>query len=675
MGVAAPLFLLGILGIGLPLYLHLLRHVSSEPQPVASVMLFEARPQTARRRRRLRHLLLLLLRALVLVLIALTFAAPYINISRGATGAKPLLLLVIDDSFSMRATLGGGATRLGEAKRQALEVLSASPITQSAQVLSLAAQAHVRSPVSQDRHVLRAALESIPPGDSRATLSVLASAVQGIAQSQQQAIELHLFSDLQQTSMPAAMTEMALPAGVKLVLHPVAKGETPNWTVESVAAPKRVWDPHNTHIEAIIAGHGTPAATRTVTFKVNDMPLATKSVQVPASGRASVTLDSLDLPYGLSPLIVSIDGADELPEDNQYLLAIERADRKRGLFVYQSADTRSVRYFGDALEAAAARAITLDRVTVEHLGSVDPQGYAFVAISDVASLPVSFSEKLKDYVRRGGACIVTLGTVAAQQQADPVTGAAIQAQHHYARGPEAYAAVGTTDSAYGAAGLPSEWEGVRFYYAAQVAEAGARVVVRLQDGTPLLLEKPLGEGRVVLFASGLDNLTNDLPLKPLFVAFIERLVRDLSGGDAHLGPQKVDDLLPLRTAREQAVKVTVTDPDGKDALNFGEAINAQSLALSRTGFYKVQRANGRADLVAVNADRRESDLAPIPAEILALWPHSDAAQNTADLPAAAGGERSVPLPLWWYAMLGLLALALAESVVSGRYLGIRREDP
>jgi hypothetical protein len=35
----------------------------------------------------------------------------------------------------------------------------------------------------------------------------------------------------------------------------------------------------------------------------------------------------------------------------------------------------------------------------------------------------------------------------------------------------------------------------------------------------------------------------------------------------------------------------------------------------------------------------------------------------------------VPLPLWWYAMLGLLAVALAESVLAGGYLGIKREDP
>ena len=51
-------------------------------------------------------------------------------------------------------------------------------------------------------------------------------------------IELHLFSDMQKSAMPASFAEMALPANVSLVLHPVAKDAVPNWTVESVDAPE-----------------------------------------------------------------------------------------------------------------------------------------------------------------------------------------------------------------------------------------------------------------------------------------------------------------------------------------------------------------------------------------------------------------------------------------------------
>jgi hypothetical protein len=237
---------------------------------------------------------------------------------------------------------------------------------------------------------------------------------------------------------------------------------------------------------------------------------------------------------------------------------------------------------------------------------------------------------------------------------------------------------------------------VRFYYATAVDEQGARVVVRLQDGTPLLLEKPAGEGRVLVFASGFDNLTNDLPLHPVFVALAERIVRHLSGNDTRTGPHQVGDVIALRTAKEQAVGVEVTEPSGQRPLSLQEAVSSQSYQLSQAGFYEVHLANGRQDLIGVNADRRESDLAPMSEDVLALWRGSDARADAGAVPnaesavpnPALAAEKSlsrvtaagpqgpaVPRSVWWYAMLCVLAAVLAESVAGVRYLATLRDEP
>jgi hypothetical protein len=669
-GVLAPAFLLGALAVGLPLYLHLLRHTTNQPEPFSSLMFFQKREQTATRRRRLRYILLLALRLAVLLLLALAFAEPYVKELAVGPAPQKLLVVAIDDSFSMRA-----GTRLADAKREAWQVLSAKDPRQRAQVIALGAQAHLLTEPATDLRVLRGPLEAIQPGDSRGSFGVLAAAVRVIAEDEHEPIELHLFSDLQKTGMPA-LTEATLPPAVSLVLHPSSSAPVPNWTVETVAAPKRVWDPHTAHVQAVVAGYGTPAATRTVSFRVNGSVIATRTVDVPPSGRAIAEIDSLELPYGLSRLSVQIDSADLLPADDEYVLAIDRADRKRALFVYQSADTRSPLYFAEALTAAAQRAISLDKVTVDAAAKVDPTEYAFVVISDVASLPPAFSGRLLDYVRRGGSVLIAVGTVAAQQPGLPLTGSKILALHHYSTSPERFAAVGQTDASYVAAGSPEEWEGVKFFYAASVEEGGARVVMRLQDGTPLLMERALGEGRALVLTSGLDNLTNDLPLKPVFVAFVERLARDLSGGDAHQGPHQVDDLVSLRSARETGVGVEVQGPDGRRELSLKEAVSTGAYPLRRTGFYEVHLANGRQDLIAVNADRRESDLTPIPEDVLSLWRGS----NHGAAPAAIASASSQPLPavlqgVWWYAMLALLAAALVESVAASRYLTTSRDEP
>src|ERR1700723_436815 len=119
MGLFAPWFLLGLAGLGLPLYLHLLKRQTTIPKPVSSLMFYESRTQSSTRHRRLRYYLLLSLRLLVLLLLILAFANPFINRNAAALASNRLVLLVIDNSFSMRA-----GTRLADAKEAAITVLS-----------------------------------------------------------------------------------------------------------------------------------------------------------------------------------------------------------------------------------------------------------------------------------------------------------------------------------------------------------------------------------------------------------------------------------------------------------------------------------------------------------------------------------------------------------------------
>ena len=676
MGFLAPAFLFGAVAVGLPLYLHLLRRNTSTPLPFSSLMLFELRPPNATQRKRLRYWLLLALRLALVLLLALAFAEPYVsNLVAGARGDK-LLLVVVDNSFSMRA-----GTRLADARSAALSVLSGRNPRDRAQVLELGAQVHVLTQATQDPRILRAALEGILPGDSRGSFAVLATAVRSIAESENAPVEVHLFSDLQKSNMPPSFAEMAMPRKVALVLHPQANVAAPNWAVESVAVAPLVWDPHTTHVQAVIAGYGTPAASKMVSFVVNGKTIATRQVEVPASGRVTAEIDSMELPYGFSRCSVRIDATDVLAADDEYVFAIERSDRKRGLFVHQSSDTRSPLYFDDAVKSAAQAAVVLDKVTVDRAASVDPSSYSFVVISDVASMPEAFVSKMLDYVHRGGNVLIALGTVAAQQHTLPIYGGDVLATRHYSRDTERFVGVGQTDAAFTAAGHAEEWEGVRFYYATAVDDRNSRVAVRLQDGTPLLMEKPVGEGRVMVFASGFDNLTNDLPLHPMFVALVERMVRHLSGNDARSGPHQVDDLIALRSAREQAVGVEVVEPSGQHPLSLQEAVSSQSYQLSHAGFYEVHLANGRQDLIGVNADRRESNLSPMPDDVLALWRGSATGNHPGEpaiaAPAAASVSHvtAVPRSFWWYAMLCVLAAALAESVIGGRYLATMRDEP
>ena len=145
----------------------------------------------------------------------LAFANPFIRRASGDVNSK-LLLVVVDQSFSMKA-----GSRFADAKQAALQLLASRPKSQPAEVMSLGGRLAVLTQPIQDAAALRSAVESIQPGDSRANLGELAHGVRALTETVHTPIELHLFSDMQKTGMPANFADMELPANVSVVLHPV----------------------------------------------------------------------------------------------------------------------------------------------------------------------------------------------------------------------------------------------------------------------------------------------------------------------------------------------------------------------------------------------------------------------------------------------------------------------
>ena len=165
-------------------------------------------------------------------------------------------------------------------------------------------------------------------------------------------------------------------------------------------------------------------------------------------------------------------------------------------------------------------------------------------------------------------------------------------------------------------------------------------------------------------------MANDFPLHPSFVPFVQQTARYLGRQDTGPASVLVGSFEELRDSNEKGAAVDVVDPKGARALSLDEATKAQNIQFTMAGFYDVRRPNGRNELVAVNADRHESDLAPIPPETLALWQNT--ASGVANGGEAASGEQK-PLSLWWYVMVLVLALAVAESWLGNRHLSEDKE--
>jgi hypothetical protein len=660
MGFLAPWALAGVLAVGLPVWLHLLRKHKTTPLPFASLMFFERRTQSSIKHRRLQYLLLLALRALVIALLAFAFARPFLQSRLAALAGGPrLTVLAIDNSFSMRDD-----DRLPRARREAAQVASKLGDRNKLQVLAFGSPVHVMGDSA-------AAIQTIEPTDARSSYAELSRALRSIAQSAGIPVEAHLFSDMQKSSLPANFADLRLGDSVRLIVHPVADRRAGNFAVENVNAPRRVYGSGKARVEATIAGYGTEQAKRRASLVLNGRELDNKIVDIPAGGRATAEFLPADLPFGLNRGEVRIDSADNLPDDDRLYFSVERAEARRVLFVHEGRNQRDALYFHTALEAAAESAYALDAVPVEQSANLDPHKYAFVVLSDVGSLPAGFETALRDYVRAGGALLVALGRESALRNRVPVFDEAVVGTRNYV---DHYQSVAWLDTGHPALQNAQNWDDVKFYQVVRVNPGTARVAARLGDETPLLLDKQLGEGRVLVFASTFDNVPNDFPLHASFVPFIEHTANYLARQEEGPSNYLVGSFLELRQAKEQGAAVEILDPKGQRALTLDEATRAQNMPLSMAGFYDVKRPNGRHELVAVNADRRESDLDMISAETLALW------QNTAQgrQNASAGGQTETPKPMefWWYVLIVVLALSVAESLLGNRYLsGAAPEGP
>jgi len=681
MGLLAPWFLGGLAALGVPVFVHLLRRHISIPRPVGSLMFFERGTQSSTRHRRLRYLLLFALRFALILLVILAFANPFIRRLNTASNAR-MLLIVVDNSFSMRV-----GTRFADARRLALATLAAKPRAQKAQIVVLGGQLETLTQPIDDDAQLRAALQSIQPGDGHANFGELGRYMRTLSESVRSPIDLHLFSDMQRSAMPENFADMVMPANVKLVLHSVAPSAVPpNWTIESVSAPAELSDPKDpkrSHVEAIVAGFGTPATAKTVSLVINGKVTASHKVNIPANGSAAVNFAPLNVGYGFNRCQVRIEGGDAFPADDASVFTVRRSDPERVLFVHNANDTRSPLYFGAALDAAAHASFVLQSVAAEQSTDLDPSNFAFVVLSDVPSLPSIFEHALSTYVAGGGNVLIALGTNSARNPSIPLWGGNSHDVHDYTRTGNP-ASIGQVDFTYPPLQQDQPgrdnggWGDVKVLYAVPVDPGQARVAARLNDGTPLLLEKQIAEGRILLFTSGLGNLTNDLPLHPVFVAFVDHIARYLSGSDRLSGSRLVDSFVQLRSAtasQAAAGAVEVIDPDGRRPLSLSEARTAQSIRLQRAGFYQIHFADGRDAVIGVNPDRRESNLQPIPPDLLTLWTGSSAAPGGQSSGFAPGASKFRNISLWWYVMLLAMVAALAQTAVASGYMGTQREEP
>ena len=299
--------------------------------------------------------------------------------------------------------------------------------------------------------------------------------------------------------------------------------------------------------------------------------------------------------------------------DDRIYFSIERADPRRILFVHEERNRRDLLYYQTALDASNEAAFVLEPIVVEQVANVSPSKYAVVVLSDVASVPGAFEGALQKYVRGGGAVLIALGRMSATHPRVPIFDQAIDETRYASRRGERFQTIASVDPSHPAVRREHLWDSVKFYQTFMWSRQ-IQIVARLSDNTPRC-SKQIGEGRVLVFASTFDNISNDFPLHR-FVPFVAETASYLGGlddgganilsGYLNCGP------LCSKGPRSECWTAGHRAPDAR---RIGARADHRA---ANEGFYDVRRPSGRRELIAVNADRRESD-GRAPAETATLW--------------------------------------------------------
>jgi len=497
MSILAPAFLLGLLAIGLPWWLHRLSSDNPNKQKFSSLMFLE--PGEPRRvlAKKVQYLLLLALRIGVLVLLALAFAEPSIwraPQAAGAEGAR-LHLIVLDGSASMTYS-----DRWQRARAAANDVLDSLRADDRAQLVLAGRLFEVLGPATADVAALRQTLNTAEPGVFRLEYGQLMRSIDGLLRTAELPVVLDVVTDAQASALPARFGELAPRRPAEVVVHDVTAGTAENWTVDSFGASALTGE-----LTASVRSFATEAATKTLVVTQNGSVVAEQPVEVAAGGRAQATFAALDLVGGANRVEVALAPGDDLAADDRRYLAIERPEPRKVLLVSADAEGegRGVLFVRSALETLTTLSLTAD-VRASVLGDPALTTYSFVVVTDMGLLDAAQTAALQDYVENGGRALLAAGPRSAGLATLPITGEVLRGNPQMGSG--SAVSIGEVDATHPALRGVDELRAARFErYLTVEPAAEDRVLIRLADATPLMIERAIGDGRVLVFTSSVDR--------------------------------------------------------------------------------------------------------------------------------------------------------------------------
>jgi hypothetical protein len=675
MGFLTPLFFVALAGLAIPVLIHLIQREKKQVMRFPSLMFVQRVPYKSIQRRRIHNWLLLFVRMAALALIVAAFSRPFFERdtldTAAGTGAREVVV-VLDQSYSITY-----ADRWERARAAAYDVINGlGPDDRGSIVLfSSNAEIALRSAASGERQRLTAAVASARP-TAGATRYAPALKVAGgiVSDSPLPRREVVLISDFQRGGWRGE-EGTRLPAGTTLTPVAITGGaDMANVAVTGVSLVRSTFSNQGrVAVTAVVVNRSTRSLNGgQLGLEIDRRPIQSQPFNVEAGGSTSITFEPVTVAGNFMRGTVRA-GSDALAADNEFHFVVAPAQPVRVVVIDRTGRGPSVLYLTRALAIGDTPRF---ETTVRQPGAVtddDLQRASVVVLNDV-EVTGALARRFQAFVERGGGLFVAFGPRATWASDVDVLPASAQAPVDRTRGDAArVGALEYTHPVFEPFRAPrsGDFAAARIYgYRTVMPSAGAQVLARFDGGAPALLERTVGSGRVLMWASTLDLGWNDFALKPVYLPFVHRTMRHLAGYSEPAPWLTVGQVLDASfgaTAGQPETGVVLTPSGSRVSL---DEEGAEVLELAEQGFYEMRgrTADSVTAVVASNVDTAESDVTPIDPKIIvaATTGGADARQANASAQPLTPDAQERSQRLWWYMLcLGILLLG-ADTLISNR---------
>ncbi len=678
MSFLSPWYLFGLLGISIPLAIHLIRRQQAERVVLPTARFLKRAPKKQVYFQKLQNLLLLALRMVIIGLLALAFARPVLTgtFSELVDGIPQSVVILLDTSMSMQY-----GDRFDQGKAAVISELESLRQGDEAAIVAFSDSPDEMQLLTTDLTSLKTFVENAPAPGYQATnfLSALHLADQMLHSAQYQQKTVVLVSDYQRSAGPAPGSAWKLSPDVHLKTVKVGESETENLSITEVSTMELSAKDKETHrIVGRIKNVGSEAISEVrVLLTIDGSEVASRSVEL--GDRSEVVVEfPIELNrFGLHRCALRVAG-DRFEADNTYYFTIRVEPPIRVLCIASRSSAGQVDqayWFRSALAQHLAVPFQVDVIAPRDLVPESLPSYSVVVMMREETLTEEQMNGLQSYVTGGGGLLLAPASraEAASFNRDyaALTPALLQRKQILS---ESEALSITQMQRYHPIlrplqdGRPVDFSDARFHgYWSVAPGAGSEVVLKFENGDAALVAGNAGNGRVLFFASSLDPEWNNFPRQVTYLPLLQEAMRYLAGSQTQKTVYQVGEFVPFPVAPGGAARII--SPQGEDTLlRHTPAGPAFYQSTNEPGFYEARLGKWSSSF-AVNTSAQESDLTTIAVDdIEASMSHSEIRQ----IASAAANNSTLKVQLeesqqyWWWILLVVFGLGIFEIFLANR---------